>query len=307
MTEASVDQTKVMALSRRYGELDGEISYGYATAFAEVAKTLTAEQKATLLKLRNLDAKFTCKGAYLYSRAIDLPEVPNTDFLFGTAARSASSGAKAAGSATGGTAFALRSPVVAEGGQLPQEFTGDGEAATLPLEWTGAPEATRSFALIMHHVDPEGKAKWYWLLYNLPANTRTLPKNVKNVGTLGNNSVNGRMEYAPPHSKGPGAKTYVYTVYALSAPVEPAVPPSEVTRDVLLAAMKDRLLASAEMRVVYSRSEGLARQGAAAGQPDRRRVSRHRTTETLDLIEWGGQRSPAACPPPQRGSTGWTT
>jgi len=64
-------------------ELDGEISFYYATAFAQVAKTLTAEQKATLLKLRYLDAKFACTGAYLYSRAIPMPEVRNTDFLFG--------------------------------------------------------------------------------------------------------------------------------------------------------------------------------------------------------------------------------
>ena len=113
----------------------------------------------------------------------------------------------------------------------------------------------------MHHIDPEGKAKWYWLLYNLPANTRTLPKNVKDVGTLGNNSVNSRTEYAPPHSKGPGAKTYVYTVYALSAPVHLDVQPSEVTRDVLLAAMKDRVLATAELRVAYSRPAGAIGQG----------------------------------------------
>jgi hypothetical protein len=82
MKEARKDQAKVMALSKRYGELDGEISYFYATAFAQVAKTLTVEQKATLLKLRNLDAKYTCPGAYVYSRAIPMPEVPNTDFLF---------------------------------------------------------------------------------------------------------------------------------------------------------------------------------------------------------------------------------
>jgi hypothetical protein len=87
MKEASVKKDKVLALSRRYGELDGEISYYYATAFAQVAKTLTADQKKTLLKLRNLDAKFTCKGAYLYSRAIDMPEVPNTDFLFAATSR----------------------------------------------------------------------------------------------------------------------------------------------------------------------------------------------------------------------------
>ena len=42
----SADKDKVLSLSRRYGELDGEMSYLYATAFAKVGKTLTAEQKA---------------------------------------------------------------------------------------------------------------------------------------------------------------------------------------------------------------------------------------------------------------------
>ena len=133
------------------------------------------------------------------------------------------------------------------------EFTGDGAAATLPLEWIGAPAGTKSFAVVMHHLDPEGKAKWYWTLYNLPAGTTSLAKNVSGVGTLGNNSVNGRTEYAPPHSKGPGAKTYIYTVYALSAPVKLDLPPSQVSRDVLLAAMQGSILATAEMKVVYTR------------------------------------------------------
>jgi hypothetical protein len=83
MKESAVDKGNVLALSRRYGELDGEISYYYATAFTQVARTLAASQKATLLKLRNLDARFTCKGAYLYSQVIAMPQVPNTDFLFG--------------------------------------------------------------------------------------------------------------------------------------------------------------------------------------------------------------------------------
>jgi Raf kinase inhibitor-like YbhB/YbcL family protein len=156
------------------------------------------------------------------------------------------------------TGFALRSPALAEGGALPQEFTGDGASATLPLEWSGAPAGTKRYAVIMHHLDPEGTIKWYWTLYNIPADTTSLPKNVTNVGTLGNNSVNGRTEYAPPHSKGPGNKTYVYTVYALSAPVTLTVKPSEVNRAALLSAMKDRILATAELKVVYARPDGAA-------------------------------------------------
>ena len=115
------------------------------------------------------------------------------------------------------------------------------------------PAGTKSFALVMHHIPPDGRVKWYWVLYNIPAATTGLPKNVRDVGLLGNNSINGRTGYAPPHSKGPGPKTYVYTIYALSSPVTIDVDPSQVSRDVLLAAMKDKILASAELRVVYSR------------------------------------------------------
>lgn len=162
------------------------------------------------------------------------------------------------------SSFVLRSSAVTNGGVLPTEFTGDGVAATLPLEWNGAPAGTKSYALIMHHEAPD-QTKWYWILYNLPADVRSLPRNVKAVGTLGNNSVNERTEYAAPHSKGPGAKTYILTVYALSAPPQITVPPTRVNREVLLAAMKDRILATAELSVTYTRPEGATSQSEGRG------------------------------------------
>ena len=161
--------------------------------------------------------------------------------------------------------FVLRSSAVTNDSMLPAEFTGDGASVSLPLEWTGAPTGTTSYALIMHHMDPQGIVKCYWTLYNIPADVRSLPKNVKGVGTLGNNSVNDRIGYAPPHSKGPGPKTYICTLYALSAAPQLDVPPSQVSRSVLLAAMKGHILATAELRVVYSRPEG------AISQDDERR------------------------------------
>ncbi len=257
MKQESVDQDKVLALARRYGELDGEISYWYATRFAQVGQTLTAAQKQTLLKLRNLDSKFTCKGAYLYSQPIAMPVIPNTDFLFGTSteptARPTSTCASAGNPSTAGNTFELRSPAFANGGRLPIEYTGDGAAATPPLEWSTPPAGTRTYALIMHHVDPEGKTKWYWTLYNIPAEVRSLASNTQGIGMLGNNSVNGSVGYAPPHSRGPGAKTYVLTLYALSSTLDPSVPAAEVNRDILLGAMKAQVLASAELQVVYAR------------------------------------------------------
>jgi Raf kinase inhibitor-like YbhB/YbcL family protein len=162
--------------------------------------------------------------------------------------------------------FVLRSSVVEDGGTLPVEFTGDGDANTPPLEWTGAPAGTRSYALIMHHEAPD-MTKWYWILYDIPPTVQSLPKNVKGVGTLGNNSVNRRTEYAPPHSKGPGPKIYILTVYALSTPPQLAMPPSQVNREVLLDAIKDRTLASAELQVVYSRSGDGNRLDAPGDRP----------------------------------------
>ena len=70
------------SLSARYGELDGEISYYYATHFAEVGKTATSEQRQEMIALRNLD-NFICEGAYLYSQPISMPQNIPTDFLFG--------------------------------------------------------------------------------------------------------------------------------------------------------------------------------------------------------------------------------
>ena len=163
------------------------------------------------------------------------------------------------------TGFMLSSPDVADGGGLPRDYTSDGSSATLLLEWSGAPAGTRSYAVIMHHLDPQGVVKWYWTLYNIPATAQGLPKNVKGIGMQGNNSINGRVEYAPPHSKGPGSKTYVFTVYALSAALQLNVQPAQVGRDALLAAMQDRTLAFAELRVVYTR------EGTGQAQDDNRR------------------------------------
>jgi hypothetical protein len=80
---STINETAVMDLAREYGQYDGEISYYYATAFAQVGKTLTAEQKANLIKLKNLDG-YICPAtsAYLYSEKVNMPTVINTDFLF---------------------------------------------------------------------------------------------------------------------------------------------------------------------------------------------------------------------------------
>lgn len=165
--------------------------------------------------------------------------------------------------------FILSSPVVANGGSLPAEFTGDGAGITPPLEWKGAPAGTKSYALVMHHLDPEGKTKWYWILYNIPATVQSLPKNVQGVGTVGT-GFKGRIGYEPPHSRSPGAKSYVLSLYALSAPPNVTVPPAQVNYDVIMAALKDRILASADLSVVYTSKNGDSTDSAPEDRRPRR-------------------------------------
>ena len=82
LTGASPDQEKVLALGRRYGELDGEMSHAYATAFARVNRTLTETQRAELMKLRDLEG-YTSAPAYVYSTPVrEAGALPDTDRFF---------------------------------------------------------------------------------------------------------------------------------------------------------------------------------------------------------------------------------
>lgn len=177
-------------------------------------------------------------------------------------------------------AFTLSSPAIGTDGRLPIGFTGDGMGVTPPLTWKGAPVGTRSFALVMDHLAPGDVVKSYWTMWEIPANMTSLQGNVSGVGKVGS-SYRGAVGYEPPHSQGPGEKTYVITIYALSASPQLSQAPREVTRDVLLEAIKDSVIASASLNVVYSRDVSQAREERPKAQfvaaeserpPERRRT-----------------------------------
>jgi len=148
-------------------------------------------------------------------------------------------------------AFSLSSPDFSNGGNLPAEYTGDGSGISPPLAWTNAPAGTKSFVLIMDHQAPD-KVKSYWNIWNIPPDVDAIPKNGKAPGLVGV-GFRGREGYEPPHSKGPGVKTYVITVYALSGLLEIDQPAAGVTREILLEAMKDKILGRASLSVTYER------------------------------------------------------
>jgi hypothetical protein len=96
---ASADavQAEVLRLSGIYGNLDGENNHGYATVFAQVYKTLSADQKTRLAALRKsiMSGTYadgtpfdfsTSSKYYLYSAEIAdaavAPYITSTDYLF---------------------------------------------------------------------------------------------------------------------------------------------------------------------------------------------------------------------------------
>ncbi len=65
MTQSTIDEGYLYSLAKQYGALDGENVYNYAMSFAEVMDTLTNEQKADLIELRDLE-DYPCSDNYIY-------------------------------------------------------------------------------------------------------------------------------------------------------------------------------------------------------------------------------------------------
>jgi len=77
----------------------------------------------------------------------------------------------------------LTSPAFEQEGEIPLEYTCDGEDISPALSWTNIPEGTKSLALIVDDPDAPDpaapKMTWvHWILYNLSPSTAGLPRGV---------------------------------------------------------------------------------------------------------------------------------
>lgn len=158
--------------------------------------------------------------------------------------------------AKGKSGFAVSSSAVKADGFLMSDFTGDGRGVSMPLAWTKVPAGTKYFALNLWHVphpsSEPNKVKSYWVIYNIPADVRQLPENVKGLGIDGYNDKD-HTGYDPMKSKGPGVKKYNLTIYALSA--KPAFNTEKVKRTDLLKAIKGITLDECTLEYTYERGK----------------------------------------------------
>lgn len=273
LKQGSVEEAAVVNLAKQYGELDGEISYWYATHFSAVGDTLTPNQSETLMALRKTATAETggspdydnlCGNGFLYSAPMpaDAPPLMNTDFLFGAC------GAQASACSTDwdccsfscenkicAAPFTFSSSVFQDGSTLPVTYTCEASngGVSPPLAWSGAPQGTVEFAVTATTIAVDGK-KWNWVLYDIPASVTSLAANTSGIGTTGASTDGPELKYYPPCSSGAGDRTYTFTLYALSG--HPSFTVSPVTGDALVEAIAPLTLGSRQMSVTYTFATG---------------------------------------------------
>jgi Raf kinase inhibitor-like YbhB/YbcL family protein len=133
--------------------------------------------------------------------------------------------------------------------RIPDKHTGNGENVAPPLEWSGAPEGTRSFAIVVHDPDaPLVDGFTHWVAYGIPAETTNLPEGGEGP-TQGLNSMGeeGYMGPAPP--PGHGSHHYYFWVYALDEDLDL---PAGLDRRALLEQIEDHVIEQARVVGTYS-------------------------------------------------------
>ncbi len=146
--------------------------------------------------------------------------------------------------------FQLTSGAFAPGQPIPAKYSCDGQDSSPPLQWTDPPAGTRSFTLIMDDPDAPAGVWDHWLLFNLPADTRSLAEQATPpAGSRGGRNSWGRTGYGGPCPPR-GTHRYFFKLYALDTSLELA---AGATKKELLQAMEGHLLAQAELMGTYAR------------------------------------------------------
>ncbi|EGE58972.1 putative phosphatidylethanolamine-binding protein [Rhizobium etli CNPAF512] len=107
--------------------------------------------------------------------------------------------------------------------QVFNSFGCTGKNISPELTWSGAPEGTKSFAVMVYDPDaPTGSGWWHWSVFNIPADASKIATGASGDKKLPAGAVEGHTDFGtsgyggacPPVGDAP--HHYQFTVYALS-------------------------------------------------------------------------------------------
>jgi Raf kinase inhibitor-like YbhB/YbcL family protein len=161
--------------------------------------------------------------------------------------------------------FTLTSPQFAPGAKLgeAQVYNGfgcSGGNVSPELRWSGAPEGTKSFALLVHDPDaPTGSGWWHWVAWNIPATATSLPAKAGDpaAGLMPAGAVQGRTDFGVPGYGGPcpppGSKPHRYYFRLHALKVDRLDLPADATAAFVGFNVNANTLGVAELLGTYSR------------------------------------------------------
>ncbi len=148
----------------------------------------------------------------------------------------------------------VTSPAFGDGEMIPATYTADGEDISPPLEWSPAPEGTRSIVLINDDPDAPMGTWVHWVVYNMPPDTTSLDENVPPDETLANGAQQGTTDFGRIGYGGPappsGTHRYYFKVYALDMMLDL---PTGATKSEVEEEMQEHVLTSGELMGKYAR------------------------------------------------------
>lgn len=161
--------------------------------------------------------------------------------------------------ATGGDAmnFAVRSTDFQEGSIIPKAFTCEGNDTSPALQWEGAPPGTKSFALIVEDPDAPMGTFIHWVVYDIPASSKSIERGAGNDSMLPPGAKHGSTGFGvnryggPCPPKGNGSHRYNFILRALD--VETLGLKAGANRAEVERAMRGHILAEAKTMGVYQR------------------------------------------------------
>jgi Raf kinase inhibitor-like YbhB/YbcL family protein len=157
--------------------------------------------------------------------------------------------------AAGATPFQIVSKSFPKEGNIPAKYTCSGSNVSPDVAWTGAPAATKAFALVLDDPDAPGGTFLHWLIFNIPGTVARLRPAIPKDPEMKDGTRQGKNDFdklgydgpCPP----PGAPhRYVFHLYALSAPLNMK---AGDTRRQLGMAMAGKVLAEAQLTGKFKR------------------------------------------------------